>query len=241
MSVIIGGYENVTRNVNNSTIIGGSCNHIKAHGDFSGISGLSHSEISALYSLYSQSQPLFNITQINNHIGDFSWPTADNCLQTQVSNNFIIGGKCNRFKSCFPNNYNCSSPYGYQYFNKNCTIPDYGPAGLSNSSTSFVANSGIVGGCRNCILNTYNLMGGIGGTLIPGSEGKYGGRLINSVILGGQNLIMSKSNMVCASESILVGSVIIRDSVGNFCGGFSGTVNHPTTICITGGLITCVI
>ena len=241
MSVIIGGYENVTRNVNNSTIIGGSCNHIKAHGDFSGISGgLSHSEISALYSLYSQSKPFFDVTLLNNHIGDQSWPTAANCIQTQVSNNFIIGGKCNRFKSCFPNNYNCSGPYGYQWFNKNFTIPDYGPAGLSNSSTSFVLNSGIVGGCRNCILNTYNLMGGIGDTLIPGSEGKYGGRLMNSVILGGQNLIVSKSNMVCASETILVGTFNIRDG-GIFCQGFSGTVNNPTTICITGGLITCVI
>ena len=241
-SIIIGGNENITRNVNDSIIIGGSCNHIKAHGDFSGLTaGLSHSEISAIYTLCLQSKPNFDTSNMFNHIGSTSWPTGDNCLQTQVSNNFIIGGKCNRFKSCFPNNYNCSSPYGYQYFNKNFTIPDYGPAGLSNSSTSFVANSGIVGGYRNCILNTYNLMGGIGGTLIPGSEGKYGGRLINSVILGGQNLILSKSNMVCASESILVNSVLIVNVGFGFCGGFSGTVNNPTTICVIGGLITCVI
>ena len=243
-SIIIGGNENITRNVNDSIIIGGSCNHIKAHGDFSGLTaGLSHSEISAIYTLCLQSKPNFDTSNmLANHIGSTSWPTGDNCLQTQVSNNFIIGGKCNRFKSCFPNNYNCSSPYGYQSFNdfyKTISI-DYGPAGLSNSSTSFVANSGIVGGYRNCILNTYNLMGGIGGTLIPGSEGKYGGRLINSVILGGQNLILSKSNMVCASESILVNSVLIVN-VGSFCSGFSGTVNNPTTICIKGGLITCVI
>jgi hypothetical protein len=243
-SIIIGGFKNVTRNVNNSIIIGGSCNHIKAHGDFSGLTGgLSHSEISALWMLNQNSKPSFvpppAITSYRtDFIGDTSFPTADNCLQTQVTSNFIIGGKCNRFKSCFPNNYNFSGPFGYQFYNKYFTIPDYGPAGLSNSSTSFVSSSGIVGGYRNCILNTYNLMGGIGSTVIPGSSGKYGGRLMNSVILGGQNLIMSKSNMVCASESILVGSVLVRDSFGNVCVGVSGTFTNIKYICVVGGIVT---
>ena len=243
MSVIMGGFNNVTRNVNDSVIIGGSCNHIKAHGDFSGISGLSHSEVSALWALNQASKPFFDISQKFGHLGNTSWPSTASfyCMQTQVSHNFIIGGKCNRFKSCFPNNYDFSGPYGYQWYNKTFTLPDYGPAGLSNSSTSFVANSGIVGGYRNCILNTYNLMGGTGSTIIAGSSGKYGGMLINSVILGGQNLIMSKSNMVCASESILVGTVSIADPVGGgggSCNGVSGTFTDPKYICVVGGIVT---
>ena len=259
-SVIIGGCKNVTRNVNRSVIIGGSCNHIKAHGDFSGISGLvvggTNSEQSALFALYIKQKPNI-IGETSPLLVDYeNWVTTNSTQiwpspyetypwQTQVNDNFIIGGKCNRFKSCFPNNYTIGS-YGYGGF---CyysipTAPYFSliPAGLSNSSTSFVANSGIVGGYRNCILNTYSLMGGIGDTYIPGSSGKYGGRIINSVILGGQNLILSRSNMVCASESILVDTVSINNPfAGGNCQGTSGHFCNPTIICVVGGLITCVI
>lgn len=238
-SVIIGGNKNVTRNVNHSSIIGGECNRIRAHGDFSGISNIyggSASEYNALYTLIVAYKPFF--TPYGGHIGDTSHPSSSNNYQTQVTGNFIIGGNCNQFKSCFPNNYNNTGPYGYQSFDFPGGRP--GPAGLSNSSTSFVSNSGIVGGFKNCILNTYNLMAGIGNLPIEGSSGKYGGRLMNSVILGGQNLVLSKSNTVLTCESIFAGKTSICGS-GVICQGFSGTVNSPSTICIVGGLITSVI
>jgi hypothetical protein len=52
---------------------------------------------------------------------------------------------------------------------------------------------------------------------------------------------MSKSNMVCASETIFASTVSIKNPItAGFDSGVSGVFPNPTSICITGGLIVSV-
>jgi hypothetical protein len=226
-SIIIGGECNVTRNANDSVIIGGCCNFIEAHGDFSGkektISGSTFSELGALQFLSLFLKPDFIPPTLGGWIGNVSYLRYSNnyvacvgCYQTQVNNNFIIGGYCNSFGSNFPGNYVGGIPYfGY---------------GLSPRATSFILNSGIVGGACNKIVNSYSIYDA---TAAVG--GQNPGTLVNSVILGGCGLTLSHSNRVCTDNAIFAESVCVKISPSFV--GVTGNFNLPTQICICGGLI----
>jgi hypothetical protein len=231
-SMIVGGCCNVTRNSNYSAIIGGCCNFMEAHGDFSGkersISGITQSEVYALKALSFFSYPSFNPPTGGGWIGNVSYllntgnyDCNTGLYQTQVNNNFIIGGNCNFFGSKFPNSYLNNNTYDL--------FGIYGTfSGLGKKSTSFILNSGIVGGSCNSIINAYNLWNG---------TGLYCGTLINSVILGGKGLTVSKSNMVCAGNAIFADTVYVKNQSYT---GVSGTFNNPSSIVICNGLIVSV-
>jgi hypothetical protein len=174
-SVVLSTRISVLSNVRNTIIAGGLCNRIEAHGSFG--------TVSENWFVLGQNTMVPGYTAISPPL--VNRPPYNGALYYGfgvVKNNFIIGGQCNSFGSCTDKNY-CSS---------------YSGVGLTTSKTHYVYNSGIVGGYRNKIYNKSKLLT---------EDWAFGYNpnncIVNSVIIGGENIILEKSNTVAVQEMIV--------------------------------------
>jgi hypothetical protein len=231
-SSIVGGLRNCITNSKDSVILGGRCNQIQAHGVFGTVSenwfvkGINYS---------GNFPPLLTIPYTARPPGkgtfyyDLGWS----------KNNFIIGGFKNSFGSCPENNYQNS-----------IILPNPQQWGLTTSKTHYVYNSGIVGGCCNIIYNKSKIL-----TEAWDLTNKNN-RIVNSVIIGGKDIKLTKSNTFATGHLIITGSAsppssgspkfnvfggqngaLFQDSVA----GTSGTWTNVTKICTVSGIVVGVV
>ena len=217
-SSIILGKQNIITNSKDSVILGGIQNKIEAHGAFGTQSEnwfvLGINADGFTKQVYPATAPWINRPQNYGSLYyDYGWS----------KNNFIIGGCKNSFGSCIKYNYLSPTPTGGPW-DLSCSL------GLTTSKTHYVYNSGIVGGRNNTIYNKSRLLSE---SWIENENNK----LRNSVIIGGKDIKLYRSNTFGTSQLIITGSASSENFWVSGTAGLSGTWTSVTKICSCNGLV----
>ena len=224
-SSIVGGLRNCITNSKDSVILGGRCNQIQAHGIFGTVS--ENWFVKGInYGLQSVFPISLPYTARPEFKGTFYYDLG------WSKNNFIIGGFKNSFGSCPENNYQNPQQWG-----------------LTTSKTHYVYNSGIVGGCCNIIYNKSKILTELF------NVNNSNNRIVNSVIIGGKNIKLTKSNTFGTGHLIITGSASSLSEPSRFSisggnngllfqpgvVGTSGTWTNVTKICTVSGIVVGVV